>query len=121
MGGAGLGPRSPLHALLQLSLLANLRELLLVVLAHLALLGPPPGVVLDALHLLLPGLHELVIALAELLLLGERGGALQKMLLNLAPAAPPLPTHMQADTQAHAHIHTLHTGTHTCSHTDTHT
>lgn len=63
------GLDSPLHALLQLPLLADLRELFLVVLSHLALLSPAPGVVLNALHLLLPGLHQMVIALAELLFL----------------------------------------------------
>jgi len=62
---------SPLHALLQLPLLADLRELLLVVLAHLELLGAPPRVVLDMIHLLLPGLHQLVVTLAELLFLLE--------------------------------------------------
>lgn len=60
---------SPLHALLQLSLLADLWELFLVVLPHLALLGSAPRVVFDALHLLLPGLHQLVIALAKFLFL----------------------------------------------------
>ena len=92
-----MGPvfSSPLHALLQLPLLADLGELLLVVLANLALLGPPPGIVLDALHLLLPGLHELVIALAELLFLGRRGGALWQLLLlhptECTPGLPALP------------------------------
>lgn len=92
-----MGPAlsSPLHAFLQLPLLADLGELLLVVLAHLALLGPPPGIVLDALHLLLPGLHELVIALAELLFLGRRGGALWQLLLLYptfsTPGLPALP------------------------------
>ena len=60
---------SPLHALLQLSLLADLWELFLVVLPHLALLGSAPRVVFDALHLLLPGFHQLVIALAKFLFL----------------------------------------------------
>lgn len=64
---------SPLHAFLQLTLLANLGELFLVVLAHFALFRSAPRVVFDALHLLLPRLHQLVIALAEFLLLRCRG------------------------------------------------
>lgn len=76
------GLDSPLHALLQLSLLADLRELFLVVLAHLALLGPAPGVVLNAIHLLLPGLHQLVIALAELLFLKGGGTSYNQLLQN---------------------------------------
>lgn len=47
----------PLHSLLQLSLLADLWELFLVVLPHLALLGSAPWVVFNALHLLLPSFH----------------------------------------------------------------
>lgn len=62
----------PLHSLLHLSLLADLRELLLVVLPHLALFGSAPRVVFDALHFLLPGLHQLVITLAKLLFLKKK-------------------------------------------------
>ena len=59
----------PLEALLLLPLLADLRELPLVVLARPRLLGFPPRVVLHPLHFLLPGLHQLVVALADVLLL----------------------------------------------------
>lgn len=62
----------PLHALLQLSLLADLWELFLVVFSHLALLGSASWVVFDALHFLLPRFHQLVVALAELLFLKAR-------------------------------------------------
>lgn len=60
---------APLHALLQLSLLADLWELFLVVFPHLALLGSASWVVFDALHFLLPRFHQLVVALAKLLFL----------------------------------------------------
>lgn len=66
-----INPLSPLHALLQLSLLTDLWELFLVVLPHLALLGSPPRVVFYALHLLLPGFHQLIIALAKFLFLKQ--------------------------------------------------
>ena len=59
----------PLEALLLLPLLADLGELPLVVLPRPRLLGFPPRVVLHPLHLLLPGLHQLVVALADVLLL----------------------------------------------------
>ena len=62
----------PLEALLLLPLLADLGELPLVVLARPALLGFPPRVVLHPLHLLLPGLHQLVVALADVLLLSTQ-------------------------------------------------
>lgn len=65
------GSISPLHALLQLSLLADLWELFLVVLPHLALLGSAPWVVFNALHLLLPGFHQLVVTLAKFLFLKQ--------------------------------------------------
>lgn len=60
---------SPLKALLLLPLLAYLGELPLIVLPCAALLGLAARVVLHALHLLLPGLHQLIIALADLLFL----------------------------------------------------
>lgn len=63
----------PLHALLQLSLLADLWELFLVVFSHLALLGSASWVVFDALHFLLPRFHQLVVALAKLLFLKPQG------------------------------------------------
>lgn len=125
--GQAPAPGSPLHALLQLALLADLRELLLVVFAHLALLGASPGVVLNALHLLLPGFHELVIALAELLFLGEHsmGSTDQRFILHLdaSPtplcAPSPLCMHMgthhhtgrqeQAEMQTHTATHRRHT------------
>lgn len=59
----------PLEAFLLLALLADLGELPLVVLPRPALLGLPSRVVLHPLHLLLPGLHQLVVALADVLLL----------------------------------------------------
>lgn len=62
----------PLHALLQLSLLADLWELFLVVFSHLALLGSASWVVFDALHFLLPRFHQLVVALAKFLFLKPR-------------------------------------------------
>lgn len=43
--------------------------MLLIVFPHFALLGTAPGVIFNALHFLFPGLHQLVIALAELLFL----------------------------------------------------
>lgn len=60
---------SPLHTLLQLPLLADLWELFLIVLSHLALLGSTPWVVFDALNFFLPRLHQLVVALAKFLFL----------------------------------------------------
>lgn len=65
--------RLPLEALLLLSLLSDLRELPLIVLPRPALLGLSPGVVLHSLHLLLPRFHQLVVALADLLLLCHVG------------------------------------------------
>lgn len=62
----------PLHALLQLSLLADLGELFLVVFSHLALLGSASWVVFDALYFLLPRFHQLVVALAKFLFLKPR-------------------------------------------------
>lgn len=59
----------PLEAFLLLSLLAYLWELPFIVLPGSALLGFASGVVLHSLYLLLPRLHQLVIALADLLLL----------------------------------------------------
>lgn len=59
----------PLKAFLLLSLLADLRELSFIVLPCSALLGFTSGVVLHSLYLLLPCFHQLVIALADLLLL----------------------------------------------------
>lgn len=75
---------SPLHALLQLSLLADLWELFLVVLPHLALLGSAPRVVFDALDFLLPGFHQLVIALAKFLFLKHhrKGEDLNPLLIH---------------------------------------
>lgn len=61
--------RLPLEALLLLPLLSDLGELPLVVLPRPAVLGLAPGVVLHPLHLLLPRFHQLVVALADLLLL----------------------------------------------------
>lgn len=47
--------------------------MLLIVFPHFALLGTPPRIIFDALHFFFPGLHQLVIALAKLLLLkGQR-------------------------------------------------
>lgn len=62
----------PLEALLLLALLADLGELALVVLASATLLGLTPWVVLHPLHLLLPRLHQLVVALADFLFLAHR-------------------------------------------------
>lgn len=59
----------PLEAFLLLSLLADLGELPFIVLPCSALLGFASGVVLHSLHLLLPCFHQLVITLADLLLL----------------------------------------------------
>lgn len=73
----------PLHALLQLPLLADLWELFLVVFSHLALLGSASRVVFDALHLLLPRFHQLVVALAKLLLLKPRGKEKQSAPLHV--------------------------------------
>lgn len=65
--------RLPLEALLLLPLLSDLGELPLVVLPRPAVLGLAPGVVLHPLHLLLPRFHQLVVALADLLLLCDVG------------------------------------------------
>lgn len=65
--------RLPLETLLLLPLLSDLRELPLIVLPRPALLGLSPGVVLHSLHLLLPSFHQLVVALADLLLLCHAG------------------------------------------------
>lgn len=65
--------RLPLEALLLLPLLSDLRKLPLIVLPRPALLGLSPGVVLHSLHLLLPRFHQLVVALADLLLLCHVG------------------------------------------------
>lgn len=65
--------RLPLEALLLLPLLSDLGELPLVVLPSPAVLGLAPGVVLHPLHLLLPRFHQLVVALADLLLLCDVG------------------------------------------------
>lgn len=61
----------PLETLLLLPLLAYLRKLPLVVFPCPALLGFAPGVVLHSLHLLLPSLHQLVVALTDLLFLSK--------------------------------------------------
>lgn len=59
----------PLEALLLFPLLADLRELSFVIFPCPALLSFASGIVLHALHLLLPSFHELVVALADLLFL----------------------------------------------------
>lgn len=82
---AHIAHHSPLKALLLLTLLADLRELALVVLPRAALLGFASWVVLHAFHLLFPGLHQLVVALADFLfLLGRTSSASEER-----PAEPP--------------------------------
>lgn len=58
-----------MKSLLLFALFSDFRELPLVVLPGPALLGFPPGVVLNPLQFLLPRIHELVVALADVLLL----------------------------------------------------
>lgn len=66
--------RLPLEALLLLPLLTYLGELPFIILPRPALLGFASGVVFHALHLLLPRLHQLVVALADLLFLCTQHG-----------------------------------------------